>query len=117
MSSPSWLNYVTAIGSIATPILVLALAAVGWAFRTQMERRYALEDKLREDRIGTYNQILEPFILLLMSDEAWRADPGNRNKDKNAIATQKMLGLNYRSEAFKLSLVGSDSAASARTTI
>jgi hypothetical protein len=109
MASTTWVDYVTAVGAIATPIIVLMLAAVGWAVRTQMERRYSLEDKLREDRIGTYNQILEPFTILLMTDEAWRADPANKNRDKNTIAMQKMLSLSYRSQGFKLSLVGPDS--------
>jgi hypothetical protein len=66
----SWLEYVTAFGVIATPLLVLVLTAIGWRLRTQLERRASLEDKLREDRIPTYNDILEPFILMLMSDAA-----------------------------------------------
>lgn len=67
-----------------------------------------MEDKLREDRIGTYNKILEPFILLFMSEFAWRRDPENKEVDKNAIAIDKMLSLDYRSVSFRLSLVGSD---------
>ena len=74
-----------------------------------MERRFALEDRLREDRVGTYNKILEPFTLLLMTDAAWLSDASHKGKDKNAIAMQKMLAVDYRSQAFQLSLVGSDS--------
>jgi hypothetical protein len=108
MQETTWLDYVTAFGAIATPILVLLLTAVGWRFRMQLERRAALEDKLREDRISIYNEILEPFILLLMTDAAWQADPKNKGKDKNALATQKLLSLEYRQRGFRLSLVGSD---------
>lgn len=61
MNETSWVEYVTAIGAVATPIFVLILTAVGWRLRRRLERRIELEDKLREDRIGTYNQILEPF--------------------------------------------------------
>lgn len=103
------LDYVNAVGSIATPILVLILTGVGWNVRNRLERRAELEDKLREDRIGTYNRILEPFVLLLMTDAAWQADPKNRNRNKDSLAKGKLLSLDYRTEAFRLSLVGSDS--------
>jgi len=109
MTQHSWLDYLTAIGSVTTPLLVLALTAVGWRLRCRLERRVALEDKLREDRIGAYNKILEPFILLLTSDAAWQADPRNRNKNKNELAQIKLLSLEYREQGFRLSLVGSDS--------
>jgi hypothetical protein len=113
MPQIGWLPYLTAIGSIATPILVLALTALGWRLRRRLERRLELEDKLRDDRIETYNDILEPFVILFTSDEAWKIDPENRNKDKNALAMQTMLSLEYRRKAFKLSLVASDSVVGA----
>lgn len=108
MTDKTWLAYVTAIGAIATPILVLALTGVGWRLRTRLERQFSLEDKLREDRIGTYNAILKPFIILLTSDAAWVTDPKNKGKDKNEIAFRSLLSLEYREQAFRLSLVGSD---------
>ncbi len=108
MVEKHWLDYLAALGSIATPVLVLALTAVGWRFRRRMERQLELEDKLREDRIAIYNHILEPFIILLMTDVAWQHDKQNKGRDKNDIATGKMLSLEYRKYAFKLSLVGSD---------
>ena len=90
------------------PILVLILMAIGWRFRTRLERRFTLEDKLREDRISSYNKILEPFIIIFMSDAAWKSDPKNKNKDKFEIALRKMLSLEYREQGFRLALVGSD---------
>lgn len=105
----TWLDYITAIGSVATPLLVLILASVGWRIRQRLERRIDLENKLREDRITTYNQILEPFIILLTSDTAWKTDPKNKNKDKTQTAMQKLLSLDYREQGFRMSLVGSDS--------
>lgn len=108
MNETTWLDYVTAIGSVATPILVLILTAIGWRLRTRLERRIELEDKLREDRIGTYNKILEPFIILLTSDAAWQSDAKNKNRDKNDLARCKLLSLEYREQGFRLSLVGSD---------
>jgi len=109
VSEATWPQYVGAIGSVATPLVVLVLAGVGWRFRAGIERRFAQEDKLREDRIGTYNKILEPFVLLLMSDAAWRSDPKNKDTDKNDRATRIMLSLDYRSYGMRLALVGSDS--------
>lgn len=108
MVEKHWLDYLTAVGSVATPILVLILTAVGWKLRQSVERERELEDKLREDRINTYNLILEPFIILFMTEAAWAMDKANRGKDKGEIATAKMLSLEYRKYAFKLSLVGSD---------
>jgi hypothetical protein len=104
----TWLDYLTAFGAVATPLLVLLLTATGWRLRTRLERRFALEDKLRDDRVEAYNQILEPFIILLTSDAAWKNDPKNKNVDKNELATRKMLSLEYRTQGFRLSLVGSD---------
>ena len=108
MVEKHWLDYITAIGVIATPILVLVLTAIGWRLRQSIERERQLEDKLREDRINTYNLILEPFIILFMTEAAWSMDKANKGTDKGKIATAKMLSLEYRKYAFKLSLVGAD---------
>ena len=83
MEEKHWLDVVIAIGSIATPVLVLVLTALGWKARTSIERRIELENQLRDDRIEIYNQILEPFIILLMSEAAWVSDKRNRNRDKS----------------------------------
>jgi hypothetical protein len=103
-----WLDYITAIGATATPIFVLGLTAIGWRLRRRLDRQLELEDKLREDRIGIYNYILEPFIILLMTDAAWQHDKQNKGKDKAEVALGKMLSLEYRKYSFKLSLIGSD---------
>ena len=108
MEEKTWLDYLAAVGSVATPIFVLLLTAVGWRLRQRIERRLALEEKLRDDRVAIYNEILEPFIILLMSQAAWESDPKNKNRDKDALASQKLLSLDYRQKGFKLSLMGSD---------
>jgi len=108
MEAKTWLDYITAIGSVATPLLVLVLSAVGWRVKAGIERRIDLENQLREDRVSIYNKILEPFVILLMSDAAWASDKRNKGKDKNELATAKMLSLEYREFGFKLSLLGSD---------
>jgi hypothetical protein len=108
MEEKTWIDYAVAFGSVATPLLVIILSAIGWRFKSSIERKITLEDKLRDDRIDIYNNILEPFIILLMSDEAWSQDKKNKNKDKNELAISKMLSLEYRKHGFKLALMGSD---------
>ncbi len=109
MEEKTWLDYAAAFGNIATPILVLILSAVGWKWKSASERRMELENMLREDRIKTYNTILEPFIISLMTDVAWNADKKNKNIDKTIYASNKMLSLEYREASFKLALVAPDS--------
>lgn len=108
MEEKTWLDYLTAIGSLATPLLVIIISAIGWHFKSSVERKIDLENRLRDDRIDIYNQILEPFIILLMSEAAWTQDKKNKNINKNELATSKMLTLDYRKLGFKLSLMGSD---------
>jgi hypothetical protein len=135
MNESNWIQIVTAIGAVATPILILILTGVGRGIGMRLERRMEredklrerqferedkilqrqieLQDKLREDRITTYNEILEPFIILLTTDTAWQSDPKNRNRDRTQVAIQKMLRLEYRQQGFRLSLVGSDAVVEA----
>ena len=39
MVEKHWLDYAVAFGTIATPVLVLLLTAVGWKYRQSMETR------------------------------------------------------------------------------
>lgn len=108
MQAKHWLDYLTAFGAITTPILVLVLTGIGWKVRRSFDRQLELEDKLRDKRIETYNHILEPFIILLMSDAAWSQDSKNKGKDKGEHALKQLLSLEYRRQGFRLSLVGTD---------
>lgn len=109
MDDKTWLDYLTAIGTISTPILVTIVGGIVWKYRQSIERKIRLEEQLRDDRIETYNQILEPFIVIFMSDEAWKSNSRNKKKDKFQVAMSQMLSLEYRKTSFRLSLVGSDS--------
>jgi hypothetical protein len=113
MVEKHWLDFVTAIGSIATPIIVLIISTIGWKAKNNIERKIDLENKLRDDRIEVYNKILEPFIILLMSDAAWKSDKSTKGKDKNAIVISTMLTLEYRRHGFKLALMANDSVVKA----
>jgi hypothetical protein len=113
------LETISAIATLVTPILLVLLGGIGWVLKNSIESSKAeqdvkasrireLEDKLRDDRIETYNNLLEPFFLLFTSEAAFALDPKFKNKDKNQIAIAKMLSVEYRKIGFKLSLVAND---------
>ena len=102
------LDWLVAIGSISTPIVVIIAGTIIWKYQQSIERKIKLEEQLHDDRIEIYNQLLEPFIILFMSDEAWLTDPKHKNKDKSKFAISKMLTLEYRITSSRLSLIGSD---------
>ncbi|GAB3029595.1 hypothetical protein GCM10027285_10080 [Oleiagrimonas citrea] len=114
-----WVDYLSAISSAVTPVLVLVLTGMGWRIKVRFERSREqrvrdqerikeLEDKLREDRINTYNSLLEPFFILFTSDEVFKSDPKYKNKDKSHLSIGRMLTVDYRKIGFKLSLVADD---------
>lgn len=122
----SVLDLVVAIATVITPILLAILGAVGWWIKSRVEasqaRQHAflarqqseserikeLEDKLREDRISTYNAILEPFFFFLTTDAAFATDKKYKGRKKDDIAIQRMLSVEYRQLGFKLSLIADD---------
>lgn len=106
---PRFIEVITAVGAIATPLLVLFLSGMGWIAKEEIQRQNKLEEALRQDRVETYNKILEPFVILLMTDAAWQSDPLNHGRSREEVATRLLLSTDYRHHGFKLSLVGSDS--------
>jgi hypothetical protein len=114
------LDAVSAIATLITPIILVVLGGIGWLIQNRMQSAQAkqssqaariaeLEDRLREDRITTYNALLEPFFLLFTSEAAFALDPKFKNKKKDEIAIARMLSVEYRQVGFKLSLVANDS--------
>ncbi len=59
------LEFITACGSITTPLLALYFGNNIWRNQKSIERKIKLEENLRSDRIEIYNQILKPYILKL----------------------------------------------------
>ena len=115
----TWLDYVTAIGAVATPLLVLLLTGIGWQVRRRLERAKeledqrserirALEDKLRADRVAIYNALLEPFFVLFTTDAVFGSDPKYKGKSKDALSIGRMLTVEYRKVGFQLALIGTD---------
>jgi hypothetical protein len=108
LEGQSWLSYLTAFGAIATPVLVLALAVVGWKLRQSIDLRLKQENRMAQDRFDTYNIILEPFALLLMTQAAWEREGQNREKSKSEAALARLLSSDYRNAAFRLSMIAND---------
>ena len=113
------LDTIAAIATLATPVLLALLSAIGWGLKNKIEASRAdrddqqtrireLEDKLREDRIATYNALLEPFFLLFTTEASLATDPNYKDRDKNEIAVKRMLTFEYRQVGYKLSLVADD---------
>lgn len=128
MPSPTILDYITAIGAIATPIMVLLLSGIGWYLGHQFEKTRSREDHLRERadeleeklrgyRTEIYNQILEPFIILFTKDEGLPKDKEYRGKSKVDAASAKIISLEYKQAAFKLLLMGSDEVVKAYSNL
>ncbi len=112
-TEPNWIQYITAVGSIATPLLVIALGAIGWKFRAEYERRLNLENQMRDERTAIYLDILEPFIIMFMSEAAWKSDPKNKSRDRFDVGIRKALSLDYKRRSFELILIGSDEVVTA----
>ena len=118
-SGPTVIELITAIGNIATPILLIVLSGIGWFIKGRLEtsqkaeeelRRRAekLEEEIRGDRLQVYNDILEPFIILFTKEEAFSGNRSQKGKSKDQRALETMLSLKYRQTAFKLTLFAND---------
>ena len=118
-SGPTVIELITAIGNIATPILLIVLSGIGWFIKGRLEtsqkaeeelRRRAekLEEEIRGDRLQVYNDILEPFIILFTKEEAFSGNRSHKGKSKDQRALETMLSLKYRQTAFKLTLFAND---------
>lgn len=128
MPPSTTLDYITAVGAIATPILVLLLTGVGWYFGHRLEKAQAreerlrlraneLEEKLRDYRTDIYNQILEPFIVIFTKDEGLPKTKEYRGKDHAEAGREKIISLEYKQTAFKLLLMGSDDVVKAYSNL
>lgn len=84
MTDGTWIDYLKTIATLLTPVLLAIYTVVAKRQQDRIERIAHLEDQLHDDRVTIYEKILEPFIILLMSDEAWEADSRNKGR-KNTM--------------------------------
>jgi hypothetical protein len=108
MNQPTILEYITAIGSITTPILVLLLGGVGWVVKNRFDKAIKREEALREDRIAVYNKVLEPYTIMFMKPDLLAKDPEYKGKTVETAVSDVLHSVAHRQAAFKLALMGSD---------
>ncbi len=124
MTSPEVLQWVTALGAIATPVILTLLTAVGWSIQRRVEKNQKIESELRErtrkleeelrpDRLEVYNAILEPFVILLVKEQGFAQEKRYRGKSQTEVALTIVNSIEYRQAGFKLSLFGSDNVVGA----
>lgn len=113
------LENIAALATIATPFIVLLFSGLGWVFAKRFEKNWEserrlreranqLEEKLRENRVSIYQKALEPFILSLTKDQGLPKTREFKNKSASEAATEEILSLDYKQNAFQLLLIGSD---------
>ena len=117
-------DLIIAIGTIATPVLLIVISGVGWYFKGRIEsswkteaelrkRAEKLEEATREDRLQVYNEILEPFIILFTKENSLQTNKRQRGKTKEQRVLEIVQSLEYRQAAFKLSIFAHDDVVNA----
>lgn len=92
-------EYLSLIVGLGAPILVIIGGLVSWFFKSRKEELQAIEERALERRIETYNQILDPIIVLFSSGAS------QKEKDK---ASAQISTVEYQKAAFNLITFGSD---------
>lgn len=105
---PNWLGYITAFGSLATPIMVLIFSIIGARYKALLERKIKLDESLRENRSAIYMDILEPFMLAISTKKEYMNFQGSKKETPSERASKIMGSVEYQKRAFQLSLIGSD---------
>ena len=104
------------LSNIATPFVLIA---VGWYIKNRIEasqraaedrrkREQRIEEEIRSDRLQIYNDVLEPFVVLLWNEDAVPNKTRQQRKSRHELAIEKLLSLEYRQSAFKLPLFAND---------
>lgn len=107
---------ITAIGSIATPILLLIFGGIGASYRNHMDKKNQMEaerrekeqklaEAMREERLVIYNQVMEPFVLIM-----------TKNKEGSDLATI-FSSKQYVHAVLKFNIFASDEAVQAHNQL
>lgn len=92
-------DYLPIIIGLGAPILVAIGGIISWFLKTRREELQAIEERALERRIKTYNQILNPIIVLFSTG-------ADKKLKDNAI--KEIGSIEYRKAAFNLITFGSD---------
>jgi hypothetical protein len=88
---------------VLAPALLGVGGFVGWIIKTKTEELRAAQTALRDNRLAAYEEILDPFIALLQTNDA----------HAEARAFKKVASVEYRRSTLRITLFGSDSAVKA----
>jgi hypothetical protein len=89
-------------------IIGVAVPTVLFYFGNKFTKTREIEQKLRDDRVQVYNDLLEPYMLIFTADEVLQRDKKYRGKSAVEVAIEKLMTIDYQKLGFKLSLIGSD---------
>lgn len=89
----------TIILAIASPVLITVGGLITWFIKSKKEDFLLSEEKSRDFKIKTYEELLEPFITVFTF-----ALPENEKQ----IGINKLKSLEYRKAGFNLMTFGSD---------
>ena len=106
MEERDWIDYFQIVANVFTPILIALLGIVVWRYRISMERKIKLEEKLVDEKMEIYYQVLEPYIVLWSPGVSWNS---RDDRETNLhVARKALLSPEHVKSTFKLSLIGSD---------
>jgi len=94
------------LDNLLPPVLTLAAGAVGWFLKSKIEAARAVEDRLRQDRIKVYAEILEPVLA-----------PFTESDFKARHVAQRPSPTVLKKAGFQLALMGSDPVVTAWNTL
>lgn len=89
----------TGLIAVLSPVLITIGGIVTWFLKSRKESLQLIEERSRDNRMRTYKEILDPFIVLITPT----ATQPERTKATNSITST-----NYKKAAFDLITFGSD---------
>jgi hypothetical protein len=111
------LSWISAIGAITTPFLLIVVSAILANVSKKQEKVYELQAKLQDDRLRIYNSLLEPFIIAATPEALLSNDKRFKGMSPGDAAGKILSTTEYKQLEFKLLLIGSDSVIKAYSEI
>lgn len=112
-----FIDYLVKISTIITPLFIIILSGIGWKLKNSIERKNALEQKLREDRVKIYNEVVQPYIYMFSSEAIKSERKDLKGKTISEEGLRKLLTVEYRESSFRMLLFGSDGVVRAHNNI
>ena len=93
------------IGAVATAIISLTIVIVPLVIQHRLQALRQQQEKLREQRLELYLNLLDPHIQLFAS-----LIQSNRKANAEQTAMRKLLSPEYMGNTFQFAMIGSDEA-------